>query len=161
MNENTVYAYVDPDGNRRVVAYKSLAGAAKLLDLTPYQLRQYGEVSEKPSEVELALSEPGSVWQRARGSDDWAKLSGAEKLADIPQVGGKRKGAGRHRIADEISTGRSVSLDDDAHAAFIALGGSKYLRKVLAANLDLDDQEWEQLRERGGASFIRQCLRQR
>lgn len=157
-NKLKVYAYSQPDGTRQLVAFSSKAGAAALLGVTPYLLSIHGEVSQQADEVATALSEPGAVWARQPGGESWSIVSDAGKAQLIPRHGGKRAGAGQPRLAPKVSRPRSISLDDDTHAAFMALGGTKYLRRVIAANLDLADQEWEELSRRGGAEWLKELL---
>lgn len=154
----SVYAYDTPDGARKLVAFSSRAGAAVLFGVSIYLLTTHGGVTEKDDEVAVALSDPGAVWMRKPGGTSWEILSDSGKSELIQRPGGVRAGAGKPRIAKHLSTQRSISLDDDAHGKFMELGGTRYLRKVLSADLDLTDQEWEELSARGGAQWIRAQL---
>lgn len=159
MNKSPiVHAFNDQDGTRKLVAHPTKAGAAQLLGISTYLLATHGEVTEVPSEVEAALSAPGAVWARQPGEKSWIAISDSSKSQLLPKQGGKRPGSGQPRLAAKLSRPRSISLDDDTHAQFMALGGTKFLRKTIAASLDLTDQEWEELAKRGGAEWIRMQL---
>lgn len=157
-NKLKVYAYSQPDGARQLVAFSSKSGAAALLGVTTYLLATHGEVSQQADEVAVALSDPGAVWERQPGGESWSVVSDAGKAQLIPRHGGKRAGAGQPRLAPKVSRPRSISLDDDTHAAFMALGGSKYLRRVIAANLNLTNKEWDELARRGGVRWLKELL---
>ena len=155
----TVYAFNEQDGTRKLVACPTKAGAAKLLGISPYLLTTHGEVTDSASEVKVALSDPGAVWARKPGDDSWAMIAGAENALKLPRQGGRREGAGQKRLATGLTRVRTVSLDDERHARFLALGGTKYLRKAIDASLDLTDEEWQQLLSLGGGKWIRSQLR--
>lgn len=154
----TVYAYNEQGSTRKLVAHPTKAGAAKLLGVSTYLLATHGEVTELPSEVEVALSAVGAVWARKPGEDSWTMTAGAENALQLPKMGGNRHGAGKKRLANSPSRPRCVSLDDEAHARFMELGGTKYLRRAIAASIEFTDQEWDQLIALGGGEWIRSQL---
>lgn len=156
----TVYAYKMPDGARHILAFPTRSGAAPLLGVSVYLLATHGEVTDDAAEVAKALSDPGVVWSYPPGASEWVMVSDAGKEQLSQPRGGKRAGAGQPRIAATPARARCISLDDESHAVFMALGGTRFLRKALAAELDLTDVEWAELNERGGGRWIKQALEQ-
>lgn len=153
-----VYAITQDDGTRRVVASSAKLRAATLLGVSSYILATHGEVTNKADECKRALSDPGAVWARAAGAKTWVKTQDSAADKALPKRGGKRAGAGQPRIASGPAIQRGFRMDNENYARFMELGSVKFLRKVIAADLDLTDQEWAAFEEMGGAAWLREQI---
>lgn len=75
MKKKKVYGIGWMGRYRRIVAASSQKEAARLIGTTLSHLREYASVTGNTEEVELAMSDPGSVWERKdHGHDVWRKV---------------------------------------------------------------------------------------
>lgn len=157
--ELKVYAITEDDGTRCVVASAAKARAAKLLGISQYRLSVHGEITTKPGECERALSDPGAVWMLPKGALQlWVKAKDSTHDKKLPTRGGKRAGAGQPRLSEGTATQRGFRMDDENYALFMARGGAKFMRKVLASGIDLSDEEWTAFNDLGGGTWLREQI---
>ena len=74
MNKFKVYGIGWMGRYRRIVAASSQKEAAQLIGTTLHHFREYASITGNKEEVELAMSEPGTVWERKDYCNDaWIK----------------------------------------------------------------------------------------
>ncbi|CRN71090.1 hypothetical protein PAERUG_P40_Scotland_4_VIM_2_09_12_04237 [Pseudomonas aeruginosa] len=156
--ELKVFALNQGDGTRRIVASPTKSRAATLLGVKGYYLDTHGGPTEDAEEKELALSDPGAVWAMRPNGKKWTKVADSKKAEALPSHGGKRPGAGKPLIGPGPSKQRGFRMDDENYARFMKLGGTKFLRKVVASGLDLTSKEWADLEKLGGVAWLRKQM---
>ncbi|EPG8943821.1 hypothetical protein L4Z64_001228 [Pseudomonas aeruginosa] len=178
---NRLVFRINQSGAVLVVAAPSRRHAAILLGISSHLLKKHGSEVCYGAEYDQAMSEPGAVFMRPE-EGEWMRKLSSKKSMTLPTRGGYRQAAGgRQLLGESVAQQMTIRLSDQHHEDYCALGGTKWLRGLLASpeqegphpttqerpnqpmrarSIRLSDEDRERYKARGGAVWLRKQIDQ-
>lgn len=178
---NRLVFRINQSGAVLVVAAPSRRHAAMLLGISSHLLKKHGSEVCYGAEYDQAMSEPGAVFMRPE-EGEWMRKLSSKKSMSLPTRGGYREAAGgRQLLGESVAQQMTIRLSDQHHEDYCALGGTKWLRDLLAKpeqdgpqistqvrpsqpmrarSIRLSDEDRERYKARGGAVWLRKQIDQ-
>lgn len=176
---NRLVFRIDLSGAIHVIAAPSRRHAAMVLGISPHLLKKHGAEVNYGGDYEQAMSEPGAVFMRPHEDGEWVRKQSSKKSMSLPTRGGYRPGGGGHLLGESVAKQMPIRLSDAHHADYLSLGGTQWMRSLLAEqdvpsedlltlereeqpkrvrSIRLSDEDRERYKQRGGAEWLRRRI---
>lgn len=153
LQNNLKVFYHESGEQRSVVAAPSTAAAAKLLGMTRYVFTRAGGETNLSEDIEVAMCDPGAIFQRDGGHGEWMKVKSSAAATKLPKHGGARAGSGAKPISDDKMHLRTFLCTDEQWEMLTDLGKGAGAAAFIRSIADKAIHEFKQ-REANAAATV-------